>query len=91
MRTPRRTAAEASEPSKTMRSIAQRNAASVLPDPVGAAMSVDSEAMMCGQAFFCAGEGASNRRSNHARVAGWKADLSGLAPVLMVSPTIRRT
>src|SRR5438132_450247 len=48
-----------------------RNPASVLPEPVGAAMSVCSPAAMCGHPPVWAAVGPSgNRRSNHARTAG---------------------
>ena len=54
------------------RSIAHRNAASVLPDPVGASTSVCSPFAIAFQPFDCAGVGASNDASNHSRTAGEK-------------------
>src|ERR1700722_15661558 len=49
-----------------------RNAASVLPDPVGAAISVCRPAAISRQPPACGSVGpAGNRRSNQARTAGW--------------------
>ena len=49
-----------------------RNPASVLPDPVGAAISVSCPAAMRSQPSGWAGVGPSgNRRSNQAATAGW--------------------
>ena len=53
------------------RSMACRNAASVLPLPVGASSRVDSPAASAGQASRWASVGAGNDRSNQARVGGW--------------------
>src|ERR1700722_18228792 len=54
-----------------------RTPASVLPEPVGAAMSVSFPAAICGHPWLCAGVGPSaNRRSNQARTAGWNALMS---------------
>ena len=47
-----------------------RNAASVLPEPVGAAMSVCRPDAIAGQPSACASVGAPNRRSNHVRTMG---------------------
>src|ERR1700716_3709084 len=55
-----------------------RNAASVLPDPVGAMRSVLSPFLMTGQAWACAGVGAGNAVRNHSRTAGWKASSDSL-------------
>src|SRR5256885_13370202 len=52
------------------RSIAARNAARVLPEPVGASTSTLSPSAIAGQASSCARVGAWNVDSNHARVAG---------------------
>src|SRR5919197_1786206 len=60
--------------SATMRSSAHRNAASVLPDPVGALISVCSPVAIAGQASDCAGVGVANARSNHSRTCGVNAD-----------------
>ena len=54
------------------RSSAHRNAASVLPEPVGADSSTFSPAAIAGQAFACAGVGASKACSNHSRTFGVK-------------------
>src|SRR5438067_3692663 len=59
-------------------SIDERNAASVLPDPVGAIRSVFSPFRMTGQACSCAGVGAGNAVRNHSRTAGWKASSTSL-------------
>src|ERR1017187_4192725 len=54
-----------------------RNPASVLPEPVGAAISVFLPAAISGQPSVWAGVGPSgNRRSNQARTAGWNALIS---------------
>src|SRR6266446_3688359 len=54
------------------RSIAARNAASVLPDPVGASSSVWSPAAMAGQPWAWAPVGAWKLASNQARVGAPK-------------------
>ncbi len=49
-----------------------RNAASVLPDPVGAAISVCRPAAISVHPWACGSVGpAGNRRSNQVRMAGW--------------------
>ena len=45
----------------------QRNEASVLPEPVGAQISVCAPEAIAGQPAACAGVGASNEASNHLR------------------------
>ena len=55
---------------RTRSSIAARNAASVLPEPVGAAISVCRPALIAGQAARCAGEGAANVLRNQSATAG---------------------
>src|SRR5690242_1499389 len=52
--------------------MAQRKAARVLPEPVGARMSVWSPAAMAGQPLAWASVGAPNVVSNHSRTAGEK-------------------
>ena len=54
------------------RSMQDRNAASVLPMPVGARRSVLSPRRIGGQPSACAGVGREKVRANQARVAGWK-------------------
>ena len=51
--------------------MAARNAASVLPEPVGAEINVWRRALIAGQASAWAGVGAMNRSANHAATAGW--------------------
>lgn len=51
--------------------MADRNAARVLPEPVGAAINVCSWAWMAGHARFWISVGDSKVASNHLRVAGW--------------------
>src|SRR6476469_4663670 len=58
--------------SVTRRSMAQRNAARVLPEPVGARTRVWSPAAMAGQPLAWASVGAPNVVSNHSRTAGEK-------------------
>jgi hypothetical protein len=50
-------------------SIAARNAASVLPEPVGAAISACSPARIAGHASACAGVGAAKLRANQSATA----------------------
>jgi len=52
------------------RSIPWRNAASVLPEPVGACTSTCAPVAIAGQASSWAGVGLPNARSNHDLVAG---------------------
>src|SRR3990172_10265855 len=62
------------------RSRDQRNAARVLPDPVGAWMSVWAPVAIASHPRSCAAVGAANDVSNHDRVAGVKrsrADMGG--------------
>ena len=56
----------------TSRSMPQRKAARVLPDPVGARISVCSPAEIGPQPCACAGVGSAKEGSNHARTAGEK-------------------
>src|ERR1700680_3133177 len=51
--------------------MAERNAAKVLPEPVGAATNTWCPADSAGQAATCASVGASKVRENHAATAGW--------------------
>ena len=50
--------------------MAARNAASVLPEPVGAAISTWRPAWIAGHAFACAGVGAAKVRLNQRATAG---------------------
>jgi hypothetical protein len=61
----------------TSRSIEARNAVSVLPDPVGAQISVCSPATMCGHPSICGGVGDGNDDANHSRTAGENAARTG--------------
>ena len=60
-------------PADMSRSMAHRNAASVLPVPVGAQISVWPPAAMCGQPSACGAVGAANVDANQARVGSEKA------------------
>ena len=53
-------------------SIAQRNAANVLPDPVGAMTRVLSPSAMAFQACACAGVGSTKVPANHSQVSALK-------------------
>ena len=55
------------------RSMPQRNAARVLPEPVGARISVWSPAAMAGQPWSCAAVGAANEVVNHCRTGSEKS------------------
>src|SRR5215831_12024444 len=61
---------------QTRSSMADRNAASVLPEPVGAAIKVCRPDLIAGQASACGSVGAVNCFRNHSRTAGWN-ELSG--------------
>ena len=57
------------------RSIAARNAASVLPEPVGASSSVDSPGeRSAASRASAAGVGSAKEPRNHSRTAGWKPE-----------------
>src|SRR6478752_5067199 len=66
--------------SVTRRSIAQRKAARVLPEPVGARISVWSPAAIAGQPLVWASVGAPNVVSNHSRTAGEKGPSGSATP-----------
>ena len=59
-----------SSPARTSRSMHVRNAASVFPDPVGAAISVCRPFAMASHPSPCAPVGASNCDANHSRTSG---------------------
>ena len=63
----------------TSRSMPQRNAASVLPEPVGARISVCSPAAMAGQPCAWAAVGAGNEVANHARTGSEKRSSAAMA------------
>src|SRR5438045_534897 len=54
-------------------SIAQRNAASVLPLPVGASTRVASPRAIAGHPCACGGVGAAKEARNHSATAGWNS------------------
>ena len=60
------------------RSIAHRNAASVLPDPVGAEISTCSPEAIAGHACSCAAVGCSKAPANHSRVRALKSSSGGI-------------
>ena len=70
--------------SRASRSIPQRNAASVLPEPVGAQISVLAPVAIAGQPAACAGVGPSKERSNQARVRSLNAARGSVAWVVSV-------
>src|SRR6267143_906658 len=60
--------------------MAERKAAKVLPEPVGAAISASPPRWMTGQARRCGSVGSRNRPSNQRATAGWKpeSDMTGI-------------
>lgn len=60
-------------------SMAQRKAANVLPEPVGAHNNVFSPALIGAQACACAAVGVENEDSNQARTAGEKGERGSAA------------
>jgi hypothetical protein len=64
---------------RTSRSITSRNAASVLPEPVGAAISTSSARAIAGQPWACDGVGARKRRSNQPRTGGERSSAAVMA------------
>ena len=63
----------------TSRSMPHRNAVSVLPDPVGARISVCSPAEMAGQPRSWASVGAGNEDVNHARTGSENRSRAAIA------------
>lgn len=61
------------------RSMHHRKAASVLPVPVGARISVESPRAMAGQPSSCGRVGAEKTAVNQSRTAGWKSSKASLA------------
>src|SRR6185503_2903795 len=61
-----------SRPSLTRSSMAERNAARVFPDPVGAAMRVCRCFLISGHARNCGSVAAGKLRANQRATAGWK-------------------
>ena len=58
----------------------QRNAVSVLPDPVGARISVCSPDAMAGQPRSCASVGAGNEVENQARTGSENRSIEAMPP-----------
>ena len=85
----RRRAPPSARPCRTSPSIAARNAASVLPEPVGAAISTCRPAWIAGQASACAAVGAAKLRSNQAATAGWNRVSSVMGRTIMSCPADR--
>src|SRR5580698_4143131 len=77
-------------------SIAHRNAASVLPEPVGATTSALSPWPIAAQACTCAGVGSANAAENQALVGAEKpsigcvraGDMAGMLPSCLLATTI---
>src|SRR5262245_7445800 len=65
--------------------MAERKAASVLPEPVGAAIRVWRPSRMAGQPSRCGSVGSPKRPANHSRTAGWNADRADMSPILPAS------
>ncbi len=61
-------------------SIAYRNAASVLPEPVGAEIRTCSPEAIAGHAWACAGVGSAKALLNHSRVVGLKFSRGTVLP-----------
>src|SRR6185369_5191167 len=61
-----------SRPSRTRSSMAERNAARVFPDPVGAAMRVCRCFLISGHARNCGSVASGKLRANQRATAGWK-------------------
>ena len=72
-------------------SIPHRNAVSVLPEPVGAQISVFAPVAIVGQPFTCAGVGASNERSNQERVRALNPASGSVSSVVFVAVANRPT
>src|SRR5215208_6783752 len=96
MRTPEPSESSASAGAsarRARRSIPHRNAASVLPDPVGAQISVCAPEAIFGQPSACAGVGSANDASNQ-RLTGLENGSSADPPVDFASvanpPILRR-
>src|SRR3954447_17017079 len=79
--------------SRERRSIPHRNEARVLPEPVGAQISVCSPEAIAGQPAACAGVAASNEASNQRRTGSEKGSrgdfgvVGGLMANLLTLPT----
>src|SRR5712671_1886276 len=79
-----------SSPWRIRSSIAARNAAKVLPEPVGAAISVCWPALIAGHAFACAGVGEAKQSANQVATAGWKRSETFMVLGLREEPPILR-
>src|SRR3984957_3307111 len=66
-------ASGASRPCRTRSSMAARKAASVLPDPVGAAMRVWRPDLIAGHASACAAGGSAKISANQFATGGWNS------------------
>src|SRR5207302_10283542 len=62
---------------RTSRSMQARNAARVLPDPVGAEIRVVRPVRTCGQPCSWGSVGVPNRRTNHSLTIGWAQSSDG--------------
>ena len=71
------------------RSIDHRNAASVLPDPVGATTSACRPARIASHAPCCAGVGSAKAAANHSRVGSLKRSRTGCTPPVLAHATDR--
>ena len=60
---------------RSSRSMTARNAVSVLPLPVGAAISTCSPFAIAGQPSRCGSVGAGKREANHCSMIGWNCDI----------------
>src|SRR5438045_295360 len=62
---------------RTSASMQIKNAASVLPEPVGAEIRVVLPARMCGQPCSCGSVGVPKRLTNHSWTSGWAQSRPG--------------
>src|SRR5579862_6534871 len=76
---------------RTSRSIQARNAASVLPDPVGAEINVVRPARMCGQPCSCGSVGVPKREINHSATRGCAQDRDSGRDCIRVFYNFRQT
>src|SRR5689334_11302599 len=62
--------------------MAARNAANVLPEPVGAASNTSRPAAMAGHACACAGVGAGKAPLNQAHTAKWNVEMACIGNII---------